>query len=82
MRFTDFQFRWNTKQVAGDGGIHCVWDGFVLWAQPDGSWRVNEWDGNVAVILVDSDDQTKGKDLGEAQQRAQAAAMIQHSLRR
>lgn len=72
------RFHWDTKNVAGDGGICCEYGPiFILWAQPDGQWRVNvrRAENQPALILITHENQRRGADLQEAQRMAQAAAM-------
>lgn len=75
-------FLWTEPYGIADRQHHCEWNGYELWASMFGEWRVLERRGpNNWHLIVDDTHQTKGKDLQDAQQRAQAAAMIQHSLR-
>ena len=77
-------FHWHEPYGIADNQKQCDWNGLVLNAHPDGQWNVVDWNGDTSrpgTILVDDAMQAKGNDLQDAQQRAQAAAMIQHSLR-
>lgn len=64
------------------GGTTCVWMGLLLNAAPDGSWTVFGLIGKHRMVpLCTWRQQVPGKDINEARQRAQAAAIVQHQLR-
>jgi len=61
--------------------MHAEWRGLLLRAWEDGRWEVlgprrNDRYGH----LVGHQQQTAGKDINEAKQRAQAAAIVQLQL--
>lgn len=75
-------FNWKTEPLLADGQQYAEWRGLFLWANDLGEWSVVR----LATIyersttLITHDDQTKGKDINEAKQRAQAAAIVQLQL--
>ena len=78
-------FQWHEPYGIADNQQQCEWNGFVLTVSIYGEWNVVSWNGDTSrpgTVLVYHTMQTKGNDLQDAQQRAQAAAMIQHSLRK
>lgn len=76
-------FLWKRPYGAADGQELCEWNGLALWADMHGEWRVVRMgaNGRRGEVLITSADQINGKDIDEAKQRAQAAAIVQHSLR-
>lgn len=63
-------------------GMTCSWLGFILNAAADGKWSVWWSAPNDRILpLVFLNMQAPGKDINEARQRAQAAAIVQHQLR-
>ena len=77
-------FVWTEPYGIADHQQVCEWNGLVLNAHPNGQWNVVYWNGDTSrpgITLVDDAMQAKGNDLQDAQRRAQAAAMIFHSLR-
>lgn len=76
-------FNWVIPSGIADYQHRCEWRGFVLWSHPRGDWRVLEINPGGATLTrrIGHEEQVKGKDLKDAQRRAQAAAMVLHSLR-
>lgn len=75
-------FNWIHPPGIADKQEQCEWMGFVLWASTTGEWNVvARAEAGGYSVLVSSTMQTNGKDINEAWQRAQAAAIVQHSLR-
>jgi len=70
-------FLWAKPRYVADDAIVCEWMDLVLWAQPDGQWRVNRLHSEscIANILVTHEDQRPGADLQDAKRMAQAVAM-------
>lgn len=74
-------FNWKTDRTLADGQQYAEWRGLILWADYLGQWRVVRKNRSApSSILITHDDQTKGKDINEAKQRAQAAAIVQLQL--
>ena len=75
-------FNW----LYGCGGAYCTWNNIHLWASDgsvidEGAWQVYRLpavydDPN----RIDWEKQAPGKNLQDAQRRAQAAAMVLHQL--
>ena len=60
---------------------HADWKGLLLRVWTDGRWEVlGPKRAGMFGKLVDHAMQTKGKDINEAKQRAQAAAIVQLQL--
>lgn len=63
-----------------DQGEFAEWNGFLLEAFADGDWYV--WVGLVdrkGELLICHREQTPGKNMEEARQRATGAAIVYHS---
>lgn len=75
-------FRWNAPYGLADGQQCAEAGALILWADEFGGWSVVRKNGNGAPgsILITHEDQVKGKDINEAKQRAQAAAIVQLQL--
>lgn len=76
-------FYWKKTLCAGEQ--ECNWRGLRLVAFTNGEWAVGKLTyGQLRehywIMLVDHAMQTKGKDINEAKQRAQAAAIVQLQL--
>lgn len=71
------RFIWQAPPSIADGQQCCEWHDLILWASPNGEWRVVRANGGGAPgsILVTQDDQRHGEDLEEAKRMAQSAAM-------
>ena len=68
--------QWTRSTMVSD---QAYWMGFYLEAWEDGRWRVTFADER-GYPLVDHTKQAIGTNIGEAKQRAQAAALIQQQL--
>lgn len=78
-------FNWEHPEGAADQQERAWYGHLLLWASTTGEWRIcrlvhgvrkqDQW-----TIVVDSTMQTAGKDIDEAKQRAQAAAIVQLQL--
>jgi hypothetical protein len=76
-------FKWRKPEGLHDQ-LLCEWQGLIMWAGKDGTWNVvkpGRGDFEPGTVLVSNEDQAKGKNMKDAQQRAQAAAMVQLQLR-
>jgi hypothetical protein len=73
-------FEWTEPFGIADGQQCCEVGPLILWATPDGEWRVCKKAGKMALVIVSDCQQTKGKDINEAKQRAQGAALVQLQL--
>lgn len=72
-------FHWEEGYDLGRLVSRSTWEGLLLVAEEGGKWAV--W-GDVTddAPLSSWQYQVKGKDIHDAKQRAQAAAMVVHSL--
>ena len=75
-------FRWEKPYGAADGQQCAQLATLVLWADELGQWRVVRKNGGGAPgsVLITQEDQVPGKNINEAKQRAQAAAIVQLQL--
>jgi len=79
------KFQWMLINPRGLSPEQAIWNNLRLWAYPDGRWSVSKRTGTpqrelVWKEIISHKDQTKGKDINEAKQRAQAAAIVQLQL--
>lgn len=70
-------FNWVRVSPPMGDFARCLRRGLTLHAFPDGAWKVIA--GTEAIAHWE--EQASGKDINEAMRRAQAAAIVQHSLR-
>lgn len=74
-------FDWKTDRTLADGQQYAEWRGLILWADDLGQWRVVRKNRAApSSILITHEDQVNGKDINEAKQRVQAAAIVQLQL--
>lgn len=70
-------FAWSAHPTQPDMTC-CLWNGITLHAWKTGEWKVIK----DFEVLTHWEEQTTGKNIKDAQRRAQAAAMVHHSLRK
>jgi hypothetical protein len=74
-------FAW-TKHPTQTDMLCCLWMDLSLHVWKSGEWKVmGDIGHDMHGVLVSHSVQTTGKNLKDAQQRAQAAAMVQLQLR-
>lgn len=74
-------FHWEKPYGAADGQQCAEVADLILWADEFGHWRVvRKNHGAPGSIIITHEDQSKGENINEAKQRAQAAAIVQLQL--
>jgi hypothetical protein len=70
------KFHWTNVHPPAGNYSYCFYQGLTLHAFPEGAWKVIK----DSVVVAHWEEQTTGKDINEAKQRAQAAALVQLQL--
>ena len=71
------RINWTVIRTTSGSFATSLWLGMTLYAYAEWYWRVvRDTD-----VIAHWSEQAAGKDINEAKQRAQAAAIVQHSLR-